>query len=181
ERYRGRPDGLYFELLNEPHDKLTDRLWNAYLKEALAAVRASNPKRPVVVGPGMWNNVNNLKNLELPADDRMLIATVHYYNPFPFTHPGAEWVKDSGRGLGRRWQGTEQERQAVTRDLDKAAAWAKKEKRPLYLGEFGAYSKADMESRARWTAFVREQAEARGMSWAYWEFAAGFGAYDPKA
>ena len=29
-----------------------------------------------------------------------------------------------------------------------------------------------------WTEFVREEAEARDFPWAYWEFAAGFGAYN---
>jgi endoglucanase len=52
---------------------------------------------------------------------------------------------------------------------------------PLWLGEFGAYEKADMASRARWTTFVREEAEKRGWSWAYWEFGAGFGVYDRAA
>jgi hypothetical protein len=51
--------------------------------------------------------------------------------------------------------------------------------RPIFLGEFGAYSKGDMASRARWTAFIAREAEARGISRAYWEFCAGFGVYDP--
>ncbi len=51
---------------------------------------------------------------------------------------------------------------------------------PLWLGEFGAYNKADMQSRINWTKFVREQAEVRGIPWAYWEFGAEFGVYDRK-
>jgi endoglucanase len=35
-----------------------------------------------------------------------------------------------------------------------------------------------MESRIRWTTAVAREAEQRGWSWAYWEFGAGFGAYD---
>jgi len=46
------------------------------------------------------------------------------------------------------------------------------------MGEFGAYSKADMGSRVRWASFVRSEAEKRGISWAWWEFCAGFGVYD---
>ncbi|RLT32193.1 MAG: glycoside hydrolase family 5 protein, partial [Chloroflexi bacterium] len=57
-------------------------------------------------------------------------------------------------------------------------AWGKKNGRPIYLGEFGAYSRADMDSRARYTAFVARTAEELGMSWAYWEFGASFGAYE---
>ena len=49
---------------------------------------------------------------------------------------------------------------------------------PMWLGEFGVYGKADMQSRINWTAFVREQAESLGIPWAYWEFGAGFGVYD---
>jgi endoglucanase len=62
--------------------------------------------------------------------------------------------------------------------LAMAARWGEANHRPIFLGEFGAYSKADLESRVRWTAHVARQAEALGMSWAYWEFASGFGAYN---
>jgi endoglucanase len=51
---------------------------------------------------------------------------------------------------------------------------------PLWLGEFGAYSKADMQSRINWTMFVREQAESLEIPWAYWEFGAGFGIYNKE-
>ncbi|HEY9757580.1 MAG TPA: hypothetical protein V6C97_20595 [Oculatellaceae cyanobacterium] len=53
-------------------------------------------------------------------------------------------------------------------------------KRPVYLGEFGAFSKADMESRARWTGAVLRAANAHDFSSAYWEFASGFGVYNPE-
>jgi endoglucanase len=48
----------------------------------------------------------------------------------------------------------------------------------IYLGEFGSFEKADMDSRALWTHAVQTQARARGFSTAYWEFCSGFGAYD---
>jgi hypothetical protein len=76
------------------------------------------------------------------------------------------------------WEGTDAQRTELRNALDAVAKWAKENKRPVFLGEFGAYSKADMASRAKWTRAVAREAEARGFSWAYWEFAAGFGAYD---
>ena len=103
---------------------------------------------------------------------------MHYYDPFEFTHQGAEWVEGSNAWLGTAWHGTAAEQVAITRDFDLATAWAAKRGVPLYLGEFGAYSKADMDSRARWTSFVTRKAEERGFSWAYWEFGSGFGVYD---
>jgi endoglucanase len=181
ERYKDRPAGVYFELLNEPHDKLTEAKWNAMIPKLLAAVRQSNPTRPVIVGPGQWNSFRALDKLELPAGDRNLIVTVHYYEPFEFTHQGAAWVKGSAKWKGRKWQGGEAEKREVRKALEKVAAWAKAHGRPVFLGEFGAYEAADLESRARWTAFVAREAERLGFSWAYWEFCAGFGAYDPRA
>ncbi len=176
--YKDYSDSLLFEILNEPHDQLTPALWNGLLQDALQVIRETNPVRTVVVGTAEWGHIQSLDDLVIPDDDRNIIVTVHYYNPFHFTHQGAEWVSGSDAWLGTRWSGTYQEKQAVIQDFDQAADWAKKHNRPLYLGEFGAYSRADMDSRALWTDFVARQAEERGMSWAYWEFCAGFGVYD---
>ncbi len=179
--FRDRPATVYFELLNEPHAKLTDEIWNDLLVEALGIVRATNPDRVVIVGPGGWNNPSQLPRLKLPETDRALIVTIHYYNPFAFTHQGATWTGATPPPLGRRWTGSDSERQALAKDFGTAAAWGKAHGRPLFLGEFGSYEKADMPSRAVWTRAVREEAEKHGMSWAYWEFGSGFGAYDRGA
>jgi endoglucanase len=179
-RYKDRPAGVYFELLNEPHDKLTDAKWNAAIPKVLAAVRESNPTRPVIVGPESWNGIRALDKLQLPADDHNLIVTVHDYDPFQFTHQGASFVRGADKWKGRKWTGSPEERAAVTKDLEKAAAWGKAHDRPIFLGEFGAFQAADAESRARWTAFIAREAERLGFSWAYWEFCSGFGAYDSR-
>ncbi len=177
--YAAYPEDLLLELLNEPHGAFTPGRWNGLLREALSVVRETNPRRWVVIGPGNWNHVRALPTLELPKSDERIIVTFHYYEPFRFTHQGAEWVKGSSAWLGTRWEGTPAERRAVEEDLDFAVRWALAHHRPLFLGEFGAYRRADTESRARWTAFVAREAEARGIPWAYWEFCAGFGIYDP--
>lgn len=179
EHYRDYPNTLYFELLNEPCKELTNELWNEYANEAIRLIRKSNPTRGIIVGPTFWNDISELKNLKLPRDDKNLIATFHYYQPFKFTHQGASWVgQQSNAWLGTKWTGTDKERQDIISHLDQAVKWANENQLPLFMGEFGAYSKADMASRARWTAFVRAEVEKRGISWAYWEFCSGFGVYD---
>jgi endoglucanase len=182
EHYKSFSPALVFELLNEPHENLTAEKWNALLAEAIRIVRRTNPTREIVVGPTGWNSINDLGKLNLPETDRHLIVTVHYYNPFHFTHQGAEWAgAEAQRWLGTRWTASPGERREVVKDLDKARAWGVAHHRPIYLGEFGAYNKADLSSRARWTRFVAESALERKMSFAYWEFCSGFGAYDPKS
>lgn len=180
EHYRESPATLYFELMNEPCREMTSKLWNDYAVEAIGAIRKTNPRRAIVVGPVQWNNATRLKGLKLPEDDRNLIVTFHNYRPFKFTHQGAGWVGDqSKKWLGTKWAGTDSQKKEVREYLDIAADWGESRNRPLFMGEFGAYSKADMALRARWTEFVRREAEKRGFSWAYWEFCAGFGVYDP--
>jgi endoglucanase len=179
EHYKDFPPELAFELLNEPQDKLTADIWNSILADGIHVVRRTNPTREIVVGPLGWNAIGELHGLVLPKDDRHLVVTVHYYSPFQFTHQGADFVSGAQQWLGRKWTGTKPEQQAVERDLDTAISWAVKNRRPLYLGEFGAYYKADKESRARWIRFVSDAAVKRKMGFAYWEFCSSFGVYDP--
>jgi endoglucanase len=177
-RYRRYPPELVFEILNEPNGALDSRKWNTLLKETLAVIRKTNPDRAVVIDTADWGGVGSIGSLELP-DDGNLILTVHYYNPFPFTHQEADWVEGSMAWKGTRWEGTPLERSEVKRDMNEVRRFASKMKIPVFVGEFGAYEKADMTSRVKWTAYCASVFEELGFSWAYWEFCAGFGVYDP--
>ena len=173
------PDNVLFEILNEPNKKLTPALWNQYLSEALAIIREKNPTRTVIIGPAFWNSVDHLKELELPENDRHLIVTVHYYLPMSFTHQGASWAGQKDKH-DIPWPTSEKDRATLNSNLDKVVAWAKMHSRPIYLGEFGAYDKAPMDSRLRYTDAVARAAEARGWSWAYWQFDNDFILWDMK-
>ena len=135
----------------------------------LTVVRQSNPNRVVVIGPTDFNDVYEIKSLELPKDDRNIIVTFHYYNPYSFTHQG-HWVKDANDFLGMPWKGSEGEKRLVEKDFDIAANWGKENNRPIYLGEFGADYKVDMQWRILWTKCVADTAVEHGFSFSYWEF-----------
>ena len=172
-----QPANVVFEILNEPNRKLTAAMWNQWLVEALAIIRKDNPQRTVIVGPAHWNSVDHLDELVLPDNDRNVIVTVHYYKPMEFTHQGASWSGHKDLS-GIVWMGTEEDMALMNRTFDKVQAWAKANKRPIFLGEFGAYDKGDMASRARYTNAVARTAESRGWSWAYWQFDSDFIVYD---
>ena len=304
KHYQSSPSNVFFEILNEPHDKINDAIWNNFLLKGITEIRKTNPTRILIVGPTYWNAAWKLKDLRLPSDDRNIIATFHYYDPFDFTHQGAEWVepspplgvewheddfsfasgwedwswdtsfKASGDTLelnfDKGWAGlylhsnsalsgfeslrfstnkalklsilcVEDETKAFRLDTSNATAsytidlrdcgttnaldriiiqnysdepqtiaisdlrlvaknkelkltttiaeqmktsfesvseWARAHNRPLFMGEFGAYSKADLKSRIRWTSFVRKTAEEYNISWSYWEFGSGFAVYN---
>lgn len=177
--FKNYPDSLLFEVLNEPHDKLDAQRWNVFFEDALKEIRKTNPKRTVFLGVAEWGGLAGLEKLSVPADDH-LILTIHYYNPFHFTHQGAEWVNGSDPWLGTKWYDTEYERETAAGEFKAAIQFAKEKKLPVNVGEFGAYSKADMASRVRWTRYLARWFEEQGFSWAYWEFNSGFGIYDPS-
>jgi len=51
----------------------------------------------------VWNGIGHLDELALPEDDRNIIVTVHYYEPFPFTHQSAPWMKETVHLSGVNW------------------------------------------------------------------------------
>ena len=178
ERYIDQPSSLIFELLNEPNGNLRATLWNRYHRAALAMIHEIDPDRTVMIGGTNWNSARDLYNLLLPEDHDYLIATFHNYEPFQFTHQGAEWVDGSTPWLGKTW-GSDYDYREMQKLFDLVEDWqADRDGIPVVMGEFGAYSKADMDSRLLWTRAVVEESEARGFGWCYWEFAAGFGIYD---
>jgi endoglucanase len=208
-RYREMPDALYYEPLNEPHDELTASRWNKLLARTVAAIRELDKVHTIVVTGAEWGGITGLQQLQVPEGEENYVCSFHYYQPFPFTHQGADWVDDH-YSIGVEWPGppevkltphpaslevswlkkwyedyNEQPEKynpcgptAITKELDWAIRWGEKLDCHVWMGEFGAYSKADMDSRVRWTTFMREEAEKRGFSWSYWEFCAIFGVYD---
>lgn len=177
--FKSYPDSLLFEVLNEPHGNLDAGRWNSFFADALQTIRESNPGRTVLVGTAEWGGVSALGKLSVPQDSHVIL-TIHYYNPFHFTHQGASWVADADAWLGTRWRDTEMDRQEVKDDFKAVIGFAKAKNIPVNVGEFGAYSTADMESRIKWTRFLARYFEQQQFSWNYWEFNSGFGIYDPS-
>lgn len=177
-RYKDQPNDVIFEILNEPNQKLTVELWNHYLADAIILIRETNPHRTLIIGPGNWNGIESLPTLVLPEDEKNIIVTVHFYHPMPFTHQGAYWAEDFKDLNGIKWTGTKEEKADIETRLKVAADWSKANDRPVFLGEFGAYDKGDMDSRVRYTAHVARTAEKLGFSWAYWQFDSDFIVYD---
>lgn len=175
--FQAYSDSLLFEILNEPNGNLTPTLWNTLAADGVREIRKSNPDRTIVIGTAEWGGIGGLSRLQLPDDDN-IIVTIHYYNPFAFTHQGADW-NETDLPVGVKWYDSEPERETVINEFAAVKTFSEKNKVPIHIGEFGAYSKADIDSRARWTNFLARWFEEQGYSWAYWEFSARFGIYDP--
>ena len=157
--FRNAPSSVLYEIFNEPHDISG---WDRIQRAALAAIRAQDPDRLVVVTGADWGGINGLVALK-PIDDPKLIYSFHFYDPFIFTHQGADWANQEGLSgvsfppdksrvpaIGKTAHRTEIERNlqryfstdpiyAMRSQLDKAAAWARKNKVRIFDGEMGVY------------------------------------------
>ena len=170
---------VFFELLNEPHGALTPELWNQYSAALINQIRESNPCRPILLGTADWGGFSALSALNIP-DDGNLIITLHYYNPMQFTHQGADWTPGGLTWLGTRWTGTVPEKLSVKNDFEQVAEFARQRNLRIHIGEFGAYNPAQYEDRVLWTRYIAELCNHFGFAHSYWEYSAGFGAFNPQ-
>ena len=67
---------VWFEIENEPHDKFDHSNLLAVLGPALAAIRETNPDRPVIIGGAKWRGLDSLAPLP-PPDDPNIAPTLH--------------------------------------------------------------------------------------------------------
>lgn len=176
EHCKDYPKEVLFEIANEPNMK--PEIWNSIHAEVYKILRQSNPKRTLIIGTINGNQIKHLQDLTLPEEDRNIIVAIHYYSPIQFTHQGAPWSVKNKDLSGITWTETASEMKAVNNDFEIAQNWSKKYNRPLTLGEFGAYEKANMASRVKWTNYVARQAERNKWSWSYWQFDSDFILYD---
>ncbi|MGL6313853.1 glycoside hydrolase family 5 protein [Vibrio sp. WXL103] len=185
-------DMLVFELLNEPHAEVGSERWNLLIDDLLtllweehaAEQNSALGQRKIMIGTADWGGPFMLPKLKLPdsATADNTIITVHFYEPFQFTHQGAEWVENANAWRGTRWLGTTKEQRVLYDYLNAVSKWNSQPNRgyEINIGEFGVYSKhARAEDQKAWTAFIARESEKRGFSWHYWEYSSGFGAYDP--
>ncbi|MDX2185744.1 MAG: cellulase family glycosylhydrolase [Opitutaceae bacterium] len=195
KRYAKEGDDLRFEILNEPVADENKQL-NPFNAAMLAAIRESNPTRVVYLTSNKWSKFETVVDLEIPADPNVAI-TLHFYEPFVFTHQRASWVgasKDmpmiafpgkvpelkqhlpADHFFLKRVGDTLKVEDEIDAPFAKVAAWAKKNApgREIYIGEFGAIVFADDASRKAYAEAINAACERNGFTWAVWDYAGGF-------
>ena len=175
--YASYPERLVFEVLNEPSRKMTVARTDSLNKRVVARIRKSQPHRWIILATAEWGSLKGLLESHPPEDSRIILSW-HYYDPFEFTHQGAEFFEPTPP-VGTRW-GNRAERRRLADDFRLAAAFRDAHGRPLLLGEFGVYAGVPVDERARWIGAVRRHAEANQFGWCHWGMASSFKAYDTE-
>lgn len=85
------------ELINEPRIgcKGADTMrWQEIVSNLVARVRVGSKTLPVIVSGGCASTPDGLVALDPKAfDDKNILYTFHYYEPFTFTHQGAQFIQ----------------------------------------------------------------------------------------
>lgn len=195
------PDRVFLEILNEP--EFDDRYrWLGVQTKLAAAIRDGAPNHTIIAAGARWSNDDELVFQE-PLRDLNVIYTFHFYEPFLFTHQGANWSSyhlhwlqglryPSNPESAERAAAVEPEevnRLAVIRygyehwdsaridaEMKQAEDWAERRRVPLVCNEFGVYRKyADPQDRAAWLRDVRTALEKNGIGWTMWDYSGEFG------
>ena len=180
QHFSQKSNRLIFEVLNEPHGQMNADAWNRQIVSSLNIIRKTNPTRTVIIGPSQWYSIKALDDLIIPEDDHNLIVTIHYYEPFNFTHQSAFWIPQTKGLENQRW-GSAHDHAKAADDFNKLAAWAKRNRRPINVGEYGAYMKGPLDDRVAWVATVVQLSDLHGFSKIYWPFSFDKDEVDPTA
>lgn len=180
EHYKDYPDDMiYFDPLNEPNMRLGEERWNVTLRSLIKTIRKSNPNKTILVMTPSLGQSWTINYLDLPEDDWNIIVQFHYYMPHLFTHQGLAYAMADGVGQVD-WQGTDEEKAQIEKDLDYVTRWSQTHHRPVNMGEYGAVNTATTEARARYLGFVLEAARKRDISSHLWGYRECFEICDPQ-
>ncbi|MDB5144846.1 MAG: hypothetical protein JWQ66_3559 [Mucilaginibacter sp.] len=195
-------DNLFFELYNEPPHMNPD-IWKNSANEIINAIRKIDKNRTLIVGASNFNSIYELSRTT-PLADENIIYTFHFYEPFFFTHQGAEWVGDQVATTGvpfpykedsfpplnpkakNTWGETnyyqyrsDGNEQSVRDKLQIVKNWGLKYNVPLLCGEYGVYNKyADRDSRCRYIKAVRQTLKAMSIPGILWDYNDNFSIFD---
>ncbi len=91
-------DDLFFELYNEP-PHMDPQIWKDAAYNIATAIRKIDKERTLIIGASNYNSIYELSRFVRLADENV-IYTFHFYEPFLFTHQGAEWIVDQEATVG---------------------------------------------------------------------------------
>ena len=188
-RYNDEGDNLIFELLNELVWDSAEP-WNKLWREAADEILKLSPHRRIIVGGNHYNNVNELKNLTVDPDER-IIYTFHFYEPFVFTHQRAGWMEHTrnytkpvaypfapeehtgffGGQVPDYFKGLELiDKRFLERYMQPVFDFVDATDKTVYCGEYGVIANADPASAARWLSDMADLLLSHGIGRAVWSY-----------
>jgi endoglucanase len=187
------PNGLVaYEFMNEPVADDAEQ-WNVLLSRVADSIRSWEPERVMVIGSNRWQSANTFDKLRVPPNDRNIVLSFHFYEPFHLTHYKGSWTKLKDFQGEVHYPGqivsngkNDEERRVYNIDsLEKMMAkpikLAASLDLPLYCGEFGVIDNAPVADKLRWYQDMVAIFERNKIGYANWNYKSGsFGIVDEQ-
>jgi aryl-phospho-beta-D-glucosidase BglC (GH1 family) len=154
-RFKDKSEKLIFEILNEPHG-LTKQQNDDMHQRVLSIIRKTNPTRIVIFQGHDWGGSNDLLAAAIPDDD-YVIGSFHSYDPYLF-----------GLEAQGTW-GTPADVNILRDKFIEVKNWSDANNIPVFMGEFGAGSACDYNSRMKHYKIYVEFAQTYGFAYAAWD------------
>lgn len=194
-------DKLAYEPLNEavaenPED------WNKLINWVIAEIRKLEPNRTIIMGSNKWQQVGTFKDLQVPENDKNIILSFHYYEPFTLTHYKAPWnvygrtyfgpinypgmaidttkyaEMDAAMFKAAKQYNRYADKQTIENEMLKAVTVAEKLGLPLYCGEWGCFPTTPIEMRQIYYRDMVSLFDKHGIAWAHWNYKNDFPVVD---
>lgn len=149
ERFAKYEDTVAFELLNEVTAKEYMPTWSKIALKTIANIRKKAPTIKILLG-GYYNN-SVVAVPDLPdIDDQNVIYNFHCYDPLPFTHQGAPWVKDMPLDFRMKYEDSGATVEYFENLFAAAIETAKTRDKALYCGEYGCIDRIGDADTLKW-------------------------------
>jgi endoglucanase len=198
---RTNPEKVFLEVLNEPSAE-TPQAWDKIQLKLISAIRSQAPNHTIIASSNMrvtkndWNNLRGLLKTQI-VNDKNVVYNFHFYEPFIFTHQGAEWgwkalkfmrgipypsnpqavapilnqIRDPQAKRAVEYYGKEKwNKTKLSKELSLVANWAKSHEVPVICNEFGVIQSASVprDSMLRYLKDIRQILESHGIGWNQW-------------
>jgi hypothetical protein len=164
-----------FDLMNEPHDRRARKRWSGYAQELTRAIRAIDSEHTLMVEPPEWGWPAGFKYLK-PTGDENTVYSFHTYAPNEFTTqktPKGFLTATEEQWEARVYPGSVMEgelwnKETMAEKLSPAFEFARKNRVPLWCGEFGTARWA--RGALEWMRDMISILDAHGVGWAYYAY-----------
>lgn len=160
------PERTFFELYNEPTGSISNTNLRTVLQTVRDTIRNHNTTHTLIFGGNGYNSANGLLGFN-PVNETNAIYTFHSYTPFYFTHQGMSWTQPPNFPARNFPIGTDVEDMSL--EFRSVAAWSIYYNIPVFLGEFGVGTSANLSSKCAWIEEIANLADSIGVSHFYWD------------
>ena len=152
-RYRGHPQVIAYEPLNEAEPRHTEdmseryRVWNDLAKRITEAIRELDADKPIIINSIEYAHPKAFAGLEHTGDPNT-VYSFHWYWPYAFhlqKRPGTR--TRTSTTTPARTTSTWWDRNTIRQELEPVIQFANRHKVPLFCGEFGCVSDMPRDGR----------------------------------